>query len=133
MPGDFHIQKASVVKVDANLGLVFGWGIVCTENGVDHYDLQGDHIPDDVMLTGTSDFMEHSGVAKEMHKGEQVGRIMHSFPLTADIAKEMEIVSKKTGWMVAMKPGAAALAKFVSGEYRGFSIGGDCAYVEVPA
>lgn len=122
------MEKARVAKVDQGLGLVFGWGIICTEKGEDYEDLQGDHIPESVMVEAASDFMENARVAKEMHAGEQIGAIVHSFPLTKDIAEAMGIVCEKTGWMVAMKPNAAVLAKFVSGEYTGFSIGGDCAF-----
>jgi hypothetical protein len=50
--------------------------------------------------------------------------IVHSFPLTTDIAKALEITTRKTGWLVAMKPNAGVLAKFASKEYKGFSIGG---------
>lgn len=127
-----QLQKATVAKVDTGLGLVFGWGIICTEKGEDHFDLQGDHIPEDIMVEATSDFMENARVAKDMHSAaEPHGSIVHSFPLTADIAKAMGITTEKTGWMVAMKPSADILAKYESGEYTGFSIGGDCAYVEV--
>ena len=121
-------NKAEVAKVNAELGLVFGWAIICTEKGEPHYDLQGDHIPEDVMVHSTSDFMEHARIAKEMHQGDQIGTIVHSFPLTAEIAKAMGIQTERTGWMVAMKPSAAVLQKFVDGTYTGFSIGGDCAY-----
>ena len=46
---------AEVLKVDESLGLVFGWAIVCAENGNDYYDLQGDHIPESVMLEAATD------------------------------------------------------------------------------
>jgi len=128
---DTQLRKASVAKVDTGLGLVFGWGIICTEKGIDHHDLQGDHIPEDVMVEATSDFMENARVAKDMHAGEAHGSIVHSFPLTADIAKAMGITTEKTGWMVAMKPSAEILAKYESGEYTGFSIGGQCAFEEL--
>ena len=67
---------AEVVKVDESLGLVFGWAIVCTEKGEDHYDLQGDHIPEGVMVSATTKFMEEARVAKEMHTGLQIGGIV---------------------------------------------------------
>lgn len=127
-------RKAEVAKFDPGLGLVFGWGIICTEKGEDHYDLQGDHIPEPVMVEASTDFMLNARVGKEMHRGEQIGSIVHSFPLTKDIAEAMGIQTEKTGWMVAMKPDAAVLQKFADGTYTGFSIGGDCAYelVELP-
>jgi hypothetical protein len=93
--------------------------MICTEKGEDHFDLQGDHIPESVMVEASSDFMENARIAKDMHAGDQHGTIVHSFPLTKDIAEAMGIVTEKTGWMVAMKP---------AGEYTGFSIGGECAY-----
>jgi hypothetical protein len=126
-----QFAKAQVAKVDQGLGLVFGWAIVCTEKGADHYDLQGDHIPEPVMLAGTSDFMEHARVGKEMHRGDQIGTVVHSLPLTGEIAKSLGIQSERTGWIVAMKPSAAVLEKFVSGEYTGFSVGGMCAFEPV--
>jgi hypothetical protein len=131
---DDQVLKATVSKVDTTLGLVFGWGIICTEKSadgqwVDHYDTQKDHIPEPVMLDAVSDFMENARSAHDMHKGSQHGTIVHSFPLTRDIAEKMGIESGKTGWMVAMKPGPEQLAKFASGEYTGFSIGGGCEFI----
>jgi hypothetical protein len=115
-----QLRKASVAKVDTGLGLVFGWGIVCTEKGEDHFDTQGDHIPEDVMVEATSDFMENARVAKDMHSADEPhGTIVHSFPLT--------------GWMVAMKPSAEILKKYEDGTYTGFSIGGQCAFLEETA
>lgn len=130
MGAEGNFVKAEVAKVDEALGLVFGWAIVCTEKGEDHYDLQGDHIPESVMVESTTDFMKNARVAKEMHRGEQIGSIVHSFPLTTDIAKAMGIQTEKTGWMVAMAPETGVLQKFKDGEYTGFSIGGGCSYVE---
>lgn len=127
---DASLQKATVAKVDQSLGLVFGWGLICTEKGEDHFDTQGDHIPEDVMVAATSDFMENARIAKDMHSAaEPHGTIVHSFPLTKDIAEAMGITTEKTGWMVAMKPSAEILAKFADGTYTGFSIGGQCAYI----
>lgn len=122
-------QKATVAKVDSNLGLVFGWAIVCTEKGEDHFDLQKDHIPENVMLEAVTDFMANARVGKDMHKGDQNGTIVHSMPLTSDIAKAFGITCEKTGWMVAMRPDSEEILKqFESGERTGFSIGGDCSF-----
>lgn len=134
MATEGQFLKGEVCKVDATLGLVFGWGIVCCEKNdagewVDHYDLQGDHIPEFVMLEGTSDFMLNSREAHDMHKGEAHGSIVHSFPLTRDVAEKMGIKADRTGWMIAMKPCEDVLIKFQNGTYRGFSIGGGCDYV----
>jgi hypothetical protein len=125
-------QKCTALKVDDGLGLVFGWGMICTEKGADHFDLQGDHIPHSVMLDSVSDFMGSARVAKDMHTGEQIGMIVHSMPLTDEIAKAFGIQTEKTGWMVAFKPDSAAdLHAFRTGARKGFSIGGLCSYEEV--
>lgn len=128
MPASF--LKADVVKVDSELGLVFGWGIVCKVNGEPFFDSQGDHIPEESMLSATADFMEKSRVAGDMHardaEGSPIpdGGVVFSFPLTEQVAKAMGIQCDRTGWMVAVKPSAAVLEKYKSGEYTGFSIGG---------
>jgi hypothetical protein len=124
MKGGFETE-ARVFKVDESLGLVFGWAIICKAEGKPYYDVQGDHIPEDAMLKAAADFMADSRVAKEMHAGESKGSVVFAWPMTADIAESMGIVTKQTGLMIAMKPdGPEMLAKFKSGEFTGFSIGG---------
>lgn len=120
-----NFSKASVVKVDSGLGLVFGWAIVSKVDGADFYDSQGDHIPEESMLKAATDFMVHSRTAKEMHAGPQKGSVVFAFPMTAELAKSMDIQTKYTGLMIAMRPDdPAMLEKFRTGEYSGFSIGG---------
>ncbi|MGI9491970.1 MAG: XkdF-like putative serine protease domain-containing protein [Geminicoccaceae bacterium] len=112
-------------KVDAELGLVLGFAIVCKVDGEPYFDLQDDHIPEDSMLKAATDFMENSREAKEMHEGGRIGDIVFAFPLTEDIAKAFDIQTKTTGLMIAMKPcDDETLEKFRSGEFTGFSIGG---------
>ena len=103
-----------VFKVDEGLGLVFGWAIVCKEAGTDYFDVQGDHIPEDAMLKAAADFMADHRVAKEMHAGDQVGKYVFAWPMTAEIAKAMGIQTEKTGLMVAAKFSPGVLAKFNS-------------------
>ena len=124
-PDDEMMEKrCRVAKVDASLGLVFGWAVVCTEDGEDYIDTQGDHITEDAVMKAATDFAMNSRVAKDMHSGDQIGSIVHMFPLTADVAKAMGVECDKTGLMIAMKPSRDVLEKFKSGEYTGFSIGG---------
>ena len=109
--------------------------MVCKIDGERHFDTQGDHIPEDTMLRVLAKFMgSDKVVAKEMHTGEQVGTYLFAFPMTTEIAKSLGITVKQTGALVAMKPdNPETLAKFVSGEFTGFSIGGSNAvYEEVP-
>jgi hypothetical protein len=111
--------------VDESMGLVFGWAIVCKEDGAEYFDVQGDHIPEVSMLKAAADFMENSRVIKEMHAGDDKGFVVFAWPMTEDVAKAMGITTKRTGLMIAVKPDdPAVLDKFKSGEYSGFSIGG---------
>jgi len=115
-----------VAKVDEDLGLVFGFAIICKDRGEDYFDVQGDHIPEEAMVPAAADFMSNSRVAKEMHTGEANGSVVFAFPLTTDIAKAMGLGEPdRTGLMIAMRPDSEeTLEKFRSGEYTGFSIGG---------
>ena len=115
---------AKVLKVQEELGLVLGWGIVCTEKGEPYFDLQNDHIPEDSMLKAATDFMINSRRAKEMHCRSGAGEVIFAFPLTSEVQKVFGIECSKTGLMVVLKPDAEMLEKFKSGELTGFSIGG---------
>ena len=119
------------VKVDEELGLVFGFAIICNKNGEAYYDLHRDHIPEDSMLKAATDFMLHSRMAGEMHGRDKdnntvaKGTVVFAFPLTTEVAKSLGIVTKTTGLLIAIKPSdQSILDKFKSGEYNGFSIGG---------
>ena len=120
------VQKfVPVLKVDESLGLVFGWAIVCKQDGADYFDLQDDHIPEASMLKASADFMASARVARQMHAGEAAGTVVFAFPMTSDIAKAFGVETKTTGLMIALKPDdKAMLDKFRDGTYTGFSIGG---------
>lgn len=126
--------EADIAKVDEEHGLVFGYAIICTKEGTDYYDKQGDHVPEESMLSEALDFMENSRVAGLLHTKDPAGNIIKTgsvpfaFPLTSDIAKELEIDPKWTGLLIAMKPDKPILEKFKSGELTGFSIGGKRIY-----
>ncbi len=108
-----------------------GWAIICTEKGEAYYDLHGDHIPPISMIKAATDFMIHSRVGKSMHEGDQTGSVVFAFPMTADIAKAFEIECEREGLMIAWRPDdEATLGKFKSGEFTGFSIGGNYGQIE---
>ncbi len=123
MSNEFRTE-CKVAKIDEELGIVFGWAVICKENGEDYYDVQGDHVEEDGLVDAVADFMEHSRVAKEMHKGSARGSVIFAFPMVTDIAKSLGIQTSTTGLLVGMKPDPKMLEKFKSGELTGFSIGG---------
>ena len=123
MSDSFQIT-AEVKKIDEQLGLVFGWGLVCTEGGEKYIDLQDDHVSEATMLKAAVGFSDGARVAKEMHEGPAIGTVLFVWPMTADIAKAIGVQTERTGMLVGMRPNPEVMAKFKSGEYRGFSIGG---------
>lgn len=125
-----YTYHGQVTKIDEALGLVIGYAIVCNEGGTPYFDLQDEHIPEDAMLKASLDFMQNSRLAGEMHAEDaagqtiDAGQIVFAFPMTTDIAKSLGVTVERTGLLIGMKPDAAMLSKFVSGDLAGFSIGG---------
>ena len=120
-------DKHFYIKADGineDLGVVFGYAIVCKEDGKNYFDLQGDHVPEDSMLKASLDFMQNSRVADEMHDFKKQGTVVFAFPMTGDIARSLGMTVRKTGLIIGMRPSDDVLEKFKNGEYTGFSIGG---------
>ena len=113
-------------RVDkVSLGIVFGYATVSKENGVDYFDTQGDHISDEETIPMAFDFAKGERLGDDMHDQGNAGFFPFIFPLTEDVAKSLGIEAKKYGLLVGFKPNSDdLLAKFASGEYTGFSIGG---------
>lgn len=113
-----------IMKVDDELGLVFGFAMISKMNGEPYFDLQGDHIPESSMLKAATEFMAATPrISGDMH-AKADGRVVFAFPLTSEIAKSLDIQTNTTGLLVAIKPSPSVLEKFKKGEYTGFSIGG---------
>ena len=114
-----------IAKVDNELGIVFGYAIICKELDSEYYDTQGDHIVEQAMLEATAEYMSGDRIAKDMHQGDCVGQVVFGFPLTTEIAKALGISCGRTGFIVGMQPDDEFLLnKYSTGEYTGFSIGG---------
>ena len=130
------VEKARVVKVADDLGIVFGWAIICTIDGQPYFDLNIDrdgplmgqrvpeNVPDDVMLRAAAEFAKTARPGNDMHDGPDVGTFDFIFPLTAEMAQAFGIQTRVTGLLVGYRPTPDLLAKFKSGERRGFSIEG---------
>jgi cation transport regulator len=137
--GNWELKKAEnifkaqceVTGVDGQLGIVFGWGMVTDIDGQPYYDLDDLHINSEVMVKATSQFMEGQRTSNDMHTSRDVGIVVHSFPLSQDIAKAMGVSSRISGWMVGVKPSKDLLEKFISGEYTGFSIEGEGELIDI--
>ena len=86
---------------------------------------KGDVIKTDTLHKSVNEFMKGVRVGKLNHQGEQVGQILHSFPMTKGICEALGIQSDKEGWITGYHVTNDALwDKVKSGEYAEFSIGG---------
>lgn len=120
-----------VTDVDNKLGLVFGWGMVTEIDGQPYFDTDNQHITSDAMVKATSGFMEGQRISNDSHTSSDIGTVIHSFPLSKDIAESMGVQSRLSGWMVAVKVSDEILKKFESGEYTGFSVEGAANYHDI--
>jgi len=117
--------EGQILKADDEQRMVYGWASVVTEKGEPVVDRQGDVIEADTLVRAVNKFMEHVRVGKEMHKGDQIGAVIHSMPVTKEIGESLGIQSDREGWIVAFKVyDDDVWAKVKSGELAAFSIGG---------
>jgi hypothetical protein len=120
-----HNIEGQILKADEEQRLVYGWASVVTEKGEPVVDRQGDVIEPETLVKAVNNFMENIRVGKEMHKGEQIGAVIHSMPVTKEIGESLGIQSDREGWVVAFKVyDDDVWARVKSGELAAFSIGG---------
>jgi len=105
--------------------LAFGWAYVSTVKGEFSLDHSGEFIRPEQLAKAATNFMLSMRTAKSMHTGESIGEVVHSMPLTNDIAKALGIQSDREGWVVAVKVYNDQVWQDVkSGKLAAFSIGG---------
>ena len=120
-----HNIEGQILKADDEQRLVYGWASVVTEKGEPVVDRQGDVIEPETLVKAVNNFMENIRVGKEMHKGDQIGAVIHSMPVTKEIGESLGIQSDREGWVVAFKVyDDDVWDKVKSGELAAFSIGG---------
>ena len=117
--------EGEVLKLDDEQRLVYGWASVITKGGEPVIDRQGDVIKANTLVKAVNKFMEHARVGKQMHSGDQIGMVLHSWPVTEEICKAVGIQSDQEGWLVAFKVyDDEVWSRVKSGELKAFSIGG---------
>lgn len=124
---------ADIAKIDEAHRVVYGWASVIEKDGEVVEDLQGDVISETELLLATTEFMKAARTAKMMHDGEQIGQVIHSFPLTKDIAKSLGIETDTFGWIVGVHVTDDAVWKAVAVDksLQAFSIGGQATRKEI--
>lgn len=121
-----HSQPFKVLKVDAGRRLVFGYAMVAVDKGQIYVDSDKSYIPQDVILDSAIDFMLHSRKSDEMHNERTQGDVLFAWPFLDGISDDIAQPADGTrGLAVGVRFTPAVFAKFQSGEYTGFSGGGD--------
>jgi len=123
---DYDINKSSaILKVDRERRIVWGWASVSTMKGEIVTDLQGDRITPVEMEKMADGFMRSARAAKAMHDGDDVGEVIHSFPLTKELAEAFGIQTDREGWITGTYiKSDEQWQKALRNEYKGLSIGG---------
>jgi len=119
------LLKADIVGTEEEQRLVWGWGSVTMLEDSELVDLHNDVIESDELVRAASVFMEEIRTAKVMHQGAAVGLVLHSLPLTYELAKTLGLTTRQEGWIVGVKVFSDEVWERVkSGELGAFSIGG---------
>lgn len=117
--------KSEVFKFNEEQRLVYGWAYVSTVKGEISLDHSGEYIRPDELVKAATNFMMDVRVAKAMHTGSQIGEIVHSLPVTNEIAASLGLTTDREGWIICVKVHDDAVWDQVkSGKLSAFSIGG---------
>lgn len=125
-------EKIEIFKADEDQRVCYGWATIITKGGEAVVDIQGDVISPEELVFATTEFMKSERHSLEMHKGEPIGQVVHSFPLTTDIAKSLGIETENEGWLVGIHVTSDEVWKSVKdGSLAAFSIGGSAIREEI--
>ena len=120
-----QFTKAGSVKfLKAQGNVLIGWAVVSKQGGEDLVDRQNDHIPEDALYSAVLKFSKAGGKVLQQHKGEPIGKVVFSMPLTSDVQKALGIQSNLTGWAVGVEASPSVIKQYDDGDLTGFSIGG---------
>lgn len=129
MTNQSQVANASIVKVDDERKLVFGWAsIIKDESGKILLDRQDDFIDsEDELEKAAYDYVLHSRDGGEMHVRLGVSKMVESIVFTEEKQRALGIPvgSMPTGWWIGFKVNDERVWEQVKkGEYAGFSVHG---------
>jgi hypothetical protein len=120
-----HMGECRVCKFDEDRQLVFGWASVCSIDGEDVIDKQGDIIPESELENAVYDYNMYCRKQGDMHERLGVGRLVESMVFTVEKQQAMGIDLGMVGWWVGFKVDDPAVWKRIkAGDLPEFSIGG---------
>jgi hypothetical protein len=129
MTNQSQVASASIVKIDNEKKLVFGWAsIIKDESGKILLDRQDDFIDSEEELEKAAyDYVLHSRDGGEMHVRLGVSKMVESIVFTEEKQRALGIPvgSMPTGWWIGFKVNDERVWEQVKkGEYAGFSVHG---------
>ena len=125
MTDEVLFNSVPFTKFNDEEQIVYGWASVSTVDGEPLIDRQGDYIPIDVLEKATTEFMEQNRDGHTMHEGVVTGRVVHSMPISKEIAQALGIHTDREGWIVGYKVyDEKSWDRVKRGELKAFSIGG---------
>lgn len=138
--GGESLRTVRVLKADAQLGVIFGYAVVCKTrdsagNLVPYFDdgslsapEASEHVSEDEMLKAATAFMKSARAIEREHLGPAIsGQVVFAFPVTESIAKALGWQVPQTGLVVGVQPeDPQVLADALAGKLTGFSIFGAC-------
>lgn len=121
----YNSSDFEIIRKDDSQRMVYGWANQITKSGESVQDLQGDIIEPEELVKFTTEYMKTARVSKLMHRGGQIGQVVHSFPLTYEIAKSLGLTTDTEGWLVGVYIANDDVWQAVQdGKLTSFSIGG---------
>lgn len=128
-------KRFEIKKADDALQMVFGWASVSKVNGEggNLVDLQDDEIDGPVLEKAAYEYVYESGVARDMHQGEPVGRLVEAVAITDEKLKAMGLTrttAPAMGFWVGYKIPDKATYERVKESRKMLSIGGKCLRAE---
>jgi len=118
------LTTAEILNYNQEERMVYGWASVSTIDKKLVEDHHGDVIEAVEIEKAATNFMLTSRVSKEMHVGTKIGDVVHSLPITLDIAKSLGITTDREGWVVGVKVyDDEVWNKVKNGDLAAFSIG----------
>lgn len=105
--------------------VVRGWASVSTKGGTPVVDVQGDTIATEELHRAARDFLTGPRSSLRSHSGKQIGEVVESAVLDAEMQKALGIDLGMEGWLVAIHvTDDATWAEVRKGALMSFSIGG---------
>lgn len=121
-------DRFRIAKADDVQQIVFGWASVAVKaDGVQLEDLQEDEIDGSELEKAAYQYVYESGAARDMHKGEPIGRLVEAFALTdekIDLMGLQRTTAPKMGFWAGYKIPDRATYERVKATRKMLSIGG---------